>query len=580
MPELNLSTRRARLRILLCACFCLLAGPVLAVDLPDGVVISRGHGLILTEKTMDGLPPWKTAVMSSGYKRQPGTRNDRVVYSSRNGDPNTDTMLFLPVCVWFKDWVPQPLHTRWIVEGRWATPQGAIMPNNGCFDPAIYVTRDQYVTLGGPSASNAERTWYQYLTYPAVKAFVYVQTYPANPPGKWTLQTIEFHASGVDWVKEKNAEFHFDLAQFIETIGHMAPGAETIEAASKYGFYSTEFYAAAGVEASLLLVPVGRAGKAGRVIYGSLVAGSLALSAYNFTTAETDQERLKSFLDIVMCLSFAHNVLKSAKPKLGLAAPSRLPESADFEDLIGSAPVGTVKLVRRTLGPLPRDLSVLGKYPTPYQFLADGLDELANQNKALADYIASTPRYKKLLSVMSANRQYYVFDDTLRADTLSVLMGDGKIHIRSTMPWTRFYVSAWHETLHTQETTIKLLGNKAKMIADNAMDLQTFLATNAHLIEEEAMIWTNCSHMVKDLETHGASFVSQGVDLAAGEHDLIQLMKQDPVGLGYERVKGYVRPLYQKDIEDELTDLYNVAVKVSGNPGPLNNMTWLGRLGP
>jgi hypothetical protein len=574
--------RRARV-YLLCAAFCLLGHPVLAVGLPDGVVISRAYGLTITEKTLDGLPPWKTDVLSE-EKRQPGSRNDRVVYSSRNSDPNADLMLFTPVCVWFEDWVRNSRTDLGIVEGRWERPQGSPMPANGCFDAAIDVTRDQYVKLGGPSAFNAERNWFGYAIYPAVKAFVYTRTFPANSPspiwGKWNVNSIARAAESHNYLKDLNAEFHFDLAKFIETIGHMAPGASTMEAASKYSFYSTEFYAAAGVDASLILLPIGRAGKAGKLVYGTLMAGTVGISAYNFTKAETDQEKLKAVLDIVMCLSFAHNVTRAAKPKLGLRPPDNLPERALFDDLIGAAPTKrAIPVGCRILGPVPHELSVAGEFPTPYLFMKNGAAALPADLRA---YVQGSARYKRLLSIMEKNPKFFHWKDDLPGLVKAEIGADGHIYVRSTNRWARAFVDIWHEVAHTEIYQIPFVTNKAKFTATYGMSLKEFIAANRHLLDEEAFVWADCAMLVEELEGHGASFITAGgADMAAGERAALKAITEGaPVTRSWQGLKEFLwdEAGYDQDIERTLTSIYNNNGGVGGID-LLDGSPWQRRLG-
>src|SRR5262249_58012747 len=135
-----------------------------------------------------------------------------------------------------------------------------------------------------------------------VKAFVYVHTFPANMPsaiwGKWNLNSIALVTESHNYLKDLNAEFHLDLAKFIEGLGHMVPGVSPMEAASKYGFYSTEFFAAAGVDASLILFPIGKAGKAGKLVYGNLMGGNVGGSISKFLKAESEQGEVQSDLEI------------------------------------------------------------------------------------------------------------------------------------------------------------------------------------------------------------------------------------------------------------------------------------------
>jgi hypothetical protein len=564
------------LLVLLCCC----GRTALAAGLPDGVVISPKHGLILTEKTFDGLPPWKWAVLSSDDRRQPGTRNDRVVYSSRNGDPNTDFMLFTPVCVSFKDFVQLSLSVRWIVEGTWQTPRGAVMPANGCSDPTIYLTRDQYVNLGGPSAFNAERTWYGYLIYPAVQAFVYVRTYPANPPGKWNLQKIAFHQSGENAVRDYDAEFHFDLAKFIETIGHMAPGVSPMEAASKYGFYSTEFFAAAGVDTSLILFPIGRAGRAGKLVYGTLMAGTVGVSTYNFLKAETDQEKLQAVLDIVMCLSFAHNVIKQAKPKVGLRPPDNLPESVLFEDLIGSASTKQPVLVGcRVLGPASQGASVAGEFSTPYLYMTKGIPA------ELKGWVEGTVRYKRLIALMEQHPDVFHWKDDFSSKLVSGAIGlDGHVYVRSTVPWARAYVNLWHEVAHTEIYQIPFITNKGKFAVRYGMPLKDF--TEAHkniLLDEETFVWADCSLLVDELEAHWeASFITPGGgNLAAGEHAVRDELKK---GAGATRTWQGLRETIWHDVgyETDIPDILEQIYKDNGGMADidiLDGKSWRQRLG-
>jgi len=558
----------------------------LAAGLPDGVVISTAYGLIMSEKALDDLPPWKTAVLSE-EKRQPGARNDRVVYSSRSGDPDSDFMHFVPVCVWFQDWVRYSRTDLGITGGRWQTPEGAVMPANGCMDEAIYVTRQQYEQLGGPTAFNAERNWFLFKVYPAVKAFVYTRTFPVHQPskvwGKWTLDSIARAAESNNYLKELNAEFHFDLAKFIEGIGRLAPGVSTMEAASKYGIYSTEFYAAAGVDASLVLFPIGRAGKAGKLVYGTLMAGTVGISGYNFMKAETNQEKLQAVLDIVMCLTFAHNALRSAKPKIGLKPPDNFPESALFEDLVGTVPDATKKAVNvgcRILGPVPKEVSVAGAFPTPFEFMTKGLDTI--EDEAFKAYVKGSTRYQRLVSIMEQHKGLFIWDDNLPALVNAEIGTDGIVRARSTVRWVRAYVDFWHEVAHTEIYAIPFITNKSKFTADFGMTLQKFIEANTHLLDEEAFVWADCALLVKELEDHGAKFVTAGgADLAAGERGaLAAINKGEPITRTWEGLKEYLWDdlLYDSDIGRTLTNIYNGEGGIQGID-LLDGRPWRRRLG-
>src|SRR5262249_61525306 len=104
----------------------------------------------------------------------------------------------------------------------------------------------------------------------------------------WNLNSIALVTESHNYLKDLNAEFHLDLAKFIEGLGHMVPGVSPMEAASKYGFYCTEFFAAEGVDASLILFPIGKSGNACKPVYGTLMAGTVGVSIYNFIKAATD----------------------------------------------------------------------------------------------------------------------------------------------------------------------------------------------------------------------------------------------------------------------------------------------------
>jgi hypothetical protein len=535
----------------------------LAGGLPDGVVISRAHGLIMTEKAIESLPPWKWDVLSV-EKRTPGTRNDRIVYSSRNVDPDADLMHFTPVCVFFQDWVRYSRTDLAITGGRWKDPEGAVMPANGCMDQAIYVTRSQYEQLGGPSYANAERNWYLAKVYPAVKAFVYTRTFPSKNPsplwGKWTPVTIARAVESNNYLMDLRAEFHFDLAKFIEGLAHLAPGVSTIEAASKYGFYSTKFYAAAGVDASLILIPIGRLGKGGKLVAGTLMAGTVGISAYNFLNAETDQEKLQAVLDIVLTLTFAHDALRQIKPKVGLKAPDNLPERALFEDLAGEAAAhAPVNVGCRILGPTARDISVAGVYPTPLEYMTKGLEAI--QDEGLKAYIKGSTRYQKLLAIIEKNPQFFHWKDDLPPLVSAEIASDGHIYMRSTVRWERAYVNLWHEVAHTEIYAIPFITNKSKFAAAYGMSAKDFIKANMHLLDEETFVWVDCAMLVKDLEDHGAKFVTAGgADVAASEHKLLDLIKDGPpVTRSWQEVRRFLwKDLdYEDDIGRTLTNIYN-----------------------
>jgi hypothetical protein len=554
-------TRRLVLLLLLCCG----GRTALAAGLPAGVAISPTHGLIMSEKALDALPPWKTAVLSE-EKPQPGTRNDRVVYSSRNSDPDSDFMLFTPVCVYFQVWNRTLRPDINPGGGSWGQPPMSVMPANGCFDQPVYLMRNEYEQLGGPTQFNAQRNWFGYLIYPAVKAFVYVRTFPAKSPspiwGKWTLDSIARAAESNNYLKDRNAEFHFDLAKLIEAIGQMAPGTPTLQAAYKYGFYSREFYAAAGVDASLLLVPVGRAGRAGKAIYGSLLAGTIGISAYNFRVAQTDPEKLKAVLDIVMCLSMAHNVLRSAKPKRGLLPPDGPPERVIFEDLIGSPPtkqpIAIACNMSRPLGGLP---SVAGRFPTPYEFLTKGIDQAGLSDK-LKTYIQGSDRYKKLLPIVEKNQQFIHWNDIDPGLFTAWMDSNGHLQLRSTTTWLLAYRDLWHEVLHTEIDRVQFLAGKAKFIAREKVD--DFVATNLHLLDEEAFVWADCAELVREIEDHlaagEAGFRINGVDRAAGEHAAMEaMMEEAPKTRSWQLLKEYLWETegYQKQYETTLKNIFN-----------------------
>jgi hypothetical protein len=555
------TTRLLVLLLLLCSG----GRTALAAGLPAGVAISPTHGLIMSEKALDSLPPWKTAVLSE-EKPQPGTRNDRVVYSSRNSDPDSDFMLFTPVCVYFQVWNRTLRPDINPGGGSWGQPPMSVMPANGCFDQPVYLMRSEYEQLGGPTQFNAQRNWFGYLIYPAAKAFVYVRTFPGKTPsalwGKWTLDSIARAAESDNFLKDRNAEFHFDLAKFIEAIGQMAPGTPTLQAAYKYGFYSPDFYAAAGVDASLLLVPVGRAGRAGKVVYGSLMAGTIGISAYNFRYAQTDQDKLKAVLDIVVCLSMAHNVLRSAKPKRGLLPPDGAPERGVFEDLIGSPPtkppIAIACNMSRPLGGLP---SVAGRFDTPYKFLTEGLRDsgLSDQVK---NFILGSDRYKKLLPILEKNQQFIHWNDVDPGLLTAWMDSNGHLQMRSTTTWLLAYRDLWHEVLHTEIDRVQFLAGKAKFIAKEKLD--DFIKANLHLLDDEAFVWADCAELVQEIEDHlapgEAGFRINGVDRAAGEHTAMKtMMEEAPKTRSWQLLKEYLweDEGYQTQFETTLKKIFN-----------------------
>jgi hypothetical protein len=300
---------------------------------PDGVVVSKSAGLLVTQETLWSLQD-KVGVTFSD-RTPAGCNRLAIIVSIGDGtDEGSRRMLFMPVscypsCWWFE---------RAIEDGRVYTI--------GYFD---------YARLGGKSPRLIGADWCRWLgapqhvkglykEYPGALCYRLVESYPEG----YSIATVN------QFMHQKQEQEDSELwCSRLETFCSLIPGVNTAVTMTDYPFWSRQVLTAAAGDLATIIpgAVIVRGGTVSlKYVKGTLAAVELGLGALNFKQAQNNQDALIALLGIAGGMLDAADAYRVAKIGPNLQRPAGPREARMYENLVGNPEKASLGIVNPSTG--------------------------------------------------------------------------------------------------------------------------------------------------------------------------------------------------------------------------------------